>query len=106
MKFTTESVLALLLALPIMYGFACRAKVLAFGKTKPIPTLFHMAGGLQTLATPALALASGTVSVSEWLGLAMCGLWLVLSYYSWSGPTAPEHVQTRPAPLEVMEGRR
>ena len=58
------------------------------------------------LATPALALASGTVSVSEWLGLAMCGLWLVLSYYSWSGPTAPEHVQTRPAPLEVMEGRR
>lgn len=100
-----ESVLALALAAPVMFGYICRGKVLAVGKTKMLPTFFHMAGGLHTLAVIVSAWR-GSVSVSEWLGLAMGAVWLWWSFYSWSGPEAPEHAQSRPAPLEVMQGRR
>lgn len=99
MNETLQSALALVAlaaSAPVMFGFICRAKVLAFGKTKPLPTIFHMAGGLHAMAV-AFSAWRGAVSVSELLGLVMGGAWLFWSYYSWRGPRPPEHVLTEKA---------
>lgn len=104
MTLTTESLLATVVGLPLLAGYVCRIGKSSFWTVRPLPLLFHFAGASTVLASLYEAASAGTLGLG-WTGLAMAALWLPWSYPTWADGV-PEHAQTAPAPLQVMEGRR
>jgi hypothetical protein len=102
-QWTAESVAALVVGLPLMCGYVCRARKLSVWTTRTLPNLFHLLGGLQVLGTVIAGLMTGEVGLG-WLGLCMCATWLAWSYVTWREKVP--HYVTRPAPLdEAPRGR-
>ena len=97
--------LAAAAALPLAWAFLCRLSGGVTWRTvQPRFVGMHLCG-LFYCGTVLFLQPDGVELIGEFLGLGFCACWLWVSYPTWkNGP--PEHVQTRPAPLEVMEGRR
>lgn len=93
-----DNTVALLAAAPMGAAYVCRLDALSWRTAKPTAVAFHLAA-LLYLAGCATTAMGGRELGFEWLGMAMCGLWLVQSWPTWrNGP--PDHVLSRPAPLE------
>lgn len=101
---TAESVLALALGAPLLVGYVCRLGKSSVWTVRPLPLLFHYLGACTVLTLMFSAAETGALGVG-WFALGMAGVWLPWSYPTWADGV-PEHAQTEPAPLEVMEGQR
>lgn len=104
MTLTTESALAVAVCAPLLMGYVCRAGKSSWWTVRPLPLLFHLFGACTVLASMYQAAATGALGLG-WFAVGMAGVWLPWSYPTWADGV-PEHAQTAPAPLQVMEGRR
>lgn len=94
-----ENTVALLVAAPMGAAYVCRLDALSWRTAKPTAVGFHLAALLYLAGCGTTAL-SGQPLGHEWLGMAVCGLWLVQSWPTWRhGP--PAHVRTEPVPLDA-----
>lgn len=104
MNMTPLQLFLAVLAVPMCFAFVCRLDGMNWRNAKAAHIVFHFLG-LCYCGSAVFLHPEGSEAVAVALGLAFAGLWLVVSYPTWrDGP--PEHVLTRPAPLEVMQGRR
>lgn len=99
---TVEKIVVTAVCLPLIFAYVCRFKSISWFTTRPSVMAFNSAA-LLFCGLSLQAAWADNFGAQDAAGLAVVGLWLVISWPSWGTGRAPLHVITKPGDLGPPE---